>query len=342
MSKLFERLKLVGKFILGVFTRRLWLKLISFLLALILWTYIISTNTSLTRTKQLEEIPVSSGSKAELSGRTLALATDIQAEYTDAIDVTVEVPQSQYALLERDNITLTPDFSGINAAGIYEVPLRGNTTYGSITSIDPSTVRVAIENLESRNFSLGLEILNADDENYWYDIDAASNSLNPRVVTVSGPESLVTNVSRAVVQVDVGGRTVNPRRGFPVLLEDVNDSVLPTQLLTLTTSASYVSLGIYPKKTLDVAVDESELLKRIPEGYEIVSVTIQPESIIVAAESKTLEAYDNLSIRLEDVQDVSGSHSYSVIMPSNFRYKSAAEVTMTVTTRPIEDGADGE
>ena len=342
MSKFFESLKQIGKFLLGVFTRRLWLKVISFVQALILWTYNISTNTSLTRTKQLDEISVASGSKAELSGRTLALATDIQAEYAEAIDVTVEVPQSQYTQLEKDNITLTPDFSGINAAGIYEVPLRGNTTYGSITNLDPSTVRVAVENLESRNFNLGLEILNADDENYWYDIDTAGNSLNPRTVTVSGPESIVTSISRAVVQVDVEGRTANPRRGFSVLLVDAADQVIPARLLTLSTSASYVSLGIYPKKTLDVVYDESELLKRIPEGYEIVSVSLQPESIIVAAESKTLEAYDNLSIKMEDVADVSGSHSYSILMPSNFRYKSAAEVTMTVVTRPIEDGADGE
>lgn len=342
MKKFMERLKSVGSFLLGVFTRRLWLKLISFLLALVLWTYIISTNTSLTRTKQLEEISVASGSKAELSGRTLALATDIQADYADSIDVTVEVPQSQYTLLQKDNITLTPDFSGINAAGIYEVPLRGNTTYGSITELSPSTVRVAVENLESRNFSLSLEILNDDDENYWYDIDTAGNSLNPKIVTVSGPESIVTSIRRAVVQVDVEGRTANPRRGFPVLLVDDSDAVIPTQLLTLSTSASYVSLGIYPKKVLDVVFDESELLKRIPEGYEIASVSLQPDSIIVAAESKTLEAYDNLSIKLEDVQDVSGSHSYSIIMPSNFRYKSAAEVTMTVITQPIEEDASGE
>ncbi len=342
MNKFAEVTKRLGRFLLNLFTRRLWLKIISLVLALILWTYIVSTNTSLTRTKTFEDISVAAGSKTELSSRTLALATDVQSEYTNAIEVTVEVPQSQYSLLNEDNITLTADLSGINAAGKWEAPLRGNTTYGSIKQLDPSTVLVTVENLESRNYSVGLEIVNADDENYWYDIDTAAGALNPRTITVSGPESVVSTISRAVVQVDVEGRTQNPRRAFSVVLEDAKDQAVNTALITLSTRACYVSLGIYPKKTLGITPDLVELSRRIPEGYEIVEVVCQPEAVIIAADSKSLETYDSLALVLDDIQDVSGTHVYSLLMPSNIRYSSADEVTVTVFTAPIGDGADSE
>ena len=342
MKKFLQQVKRFFRFLLNVFTRRLWLKLSSLLLALILWTYIVSTNTSLTRTKQFEDVSVLSGSKADLTAKTLALSTDIQAEYEGAISVSVDVPQSQYSQLKEDNITLTPDYSGINSAGKYEVPLRGNTTYGTIRRMNPSTVLVTVENLESRNFNINLEIVNSDDENYWYDQETAEKSLNPKTISVSGPESILAKVSSAVVQLDAEGMTKNPRRGFSVLLKDTNGDVVPSNLLTLSTSASYVSIGIYPKAALEVTVDEAELEKRIPEGYELVSYSIQPEIITVAADSKTLEAYENLPIRLDEVQDVSGTHTYLVMIPTVFRYYSAGEVTMTVVTQPIGDGETNE
>ena len=175
-----------------------------------------------------------------------------------------------------------------------------------------------------------------------YDIDSAANALNPRTITVSGPESIVSSISRAIVQVDVEGRTVNPRRAFSVMLENTKDETVGTSLLTLSTRACYVSLGIYPKKTLNIVPDLSQFSKRVPEGYEIVSVVCKPETIIVAGESQVLEAYDSLSLSLDEVQDVSGSHAYSVIMPSSIRYSSATEVTVTVVTAPIGNEASNE
>ena len=340
MKKFWQSFKRLARFLLGVFTRRLWLKLLSLALALIIWTYIVSTNTSLTRTKDFDDISVGVGSRAELSDKTLALSTDILEEYRNAIDVTVEVPQSQYTLLKEDNITLSADFSGISSAGKYRVPLRGNTTYGSITRMDPSTILVTVENLDKReNVNLELEIVNADDEAYWYDLDSAGASLNPETITFSGPESLVAKVSRAVVRVDVEGldRSIR-RRGYPVLLLDVNGEIIPSQLLTLSTSNSNVSLNIYPWKTIEVEVDEMALLEKIPEGYELVSYDIQPKTITVAGTSTSTA----VKLMLDDVTDVTGTHTYNVIIPSGFKYKSDTEVIMTVNTRPIEDGDIGE
>ena len=337
MNKTLSYVKRFFRFLLNAFTRRLWLKMLSLLLALLVWAYIISVNTSLTRTKTFSSLSVESGSVTELSAKTLALATDIHSEYAGKIDVTVEVPQSRYAQLTSDNITLTPDFSGINSVGKYEVPLRGNSTYGTVTRISPSTIQVTVEDLISRDITAELEIVNEDEENYWY--NTANFTLNPKTITVRGPASLMRSVSRAVVQVDVSGRSSTIRRGYTtVSLMDANDSEIPTQLLTLSTRASIVNLEIYPKKRLEVSVDES--LLHVPEGYEIVSVTVQPDTVVIAAGSDLLSQMESLSVDVGDVQDFSGSHSLKLLMHSDVKYYSASEVTLTVTTRRTD--AEGE
>ena len=337
MNKFADVLKRLFKFVWSVLTRRLWLKILSLILALILWTYIISTNTSRTRTKSFSGISVGTGSVSELSSRALSLATNVTVDYAEAIDVKVEVPQSQYSQLEAENITLTADFTGITAAGKYEVPLVGNSTYGTITRLSPSTILVTIEDQVSRNVSVELEIINADDEDYWYASSAAT--VEPKVITVSGPASIMRSVSRAVVQVDVSTRTTSLRRGYTtVSFKDSNDNDIPTQLLTVSTRASIVSLDIYPKKKLELYVDETQL--HVPEGYQVTSVTLQPEAVVVAGSTDLLSSLDSLSVDVSDMPDASGTHSCKVVIPSDIKYCSASEVTLTVSTAPIEDQAD--
>ena len=123
-------------------TRLLWLKLLSLLLALVLWTYIISSTPSLTRTKLIENVSVTPSGANTLSAYTLAVSTDIFTSYQNSVDVSVTVPQSQYPLLAARNIRVTPDFTGISSPGTYDVPLVATTTYGTVSKITPSTISV--------------------------------------------------------------------------------------------------------------------------------------------------------------------------------------------------------
>ncbi len=334
IDKLGAALKRVFKFLLGVFTRRLWLKIISLVLALILWTYIISTNTSLTRTKQFYEVSVESGATSELSAKNLALATDIQSKYKDAISVTVEVPQSQYSLLGEENITLIPDFSAVNAKGTHEVPLSGISTYGTVTRLSPATILVDIEDQMSRNVTAELELINENKDDYWYDVSGAS--LNPRTITVTGPSSLIETVSRAVIPIDVAAYTSSVRRGFTTLtLKDQDGDEMSKRLLTLSTTGVMISLDIYPRKELRLTVNEA--LLPVPEGYTIESVSFEPATIKVAAGSDYLNATDTIQVDVPaELTDVSGTHNVSVHKTANIKDYSSTEVAMTVVIRPAE------
>ena len=313
----------------GVLTRRLWLKLLSLGLALLIWVYIISNTPSLTRERTITDLPVTASYSSALSGYTLAVATDITAEYQNAVDVTVELPQSQLSRLTARNIRVTPDYTGIRTPGVYEVPLVATTTYGTVTRINPPTVSITIENLDSRLISVEPVFLNENTDDFWY--AESTVSINPQQITVSGPASMVANVAKVQVEMDVSGRPASTRRSCTTILVDGDDQPLANRLLTRSSNSCYVVLDIYPKKVLEVYADPSQLTPA--EGYTIDGISFQPASVTVAGESALLNELDYLPLDIPDMGEVSATFSRTLSLSrlDDLKYVSSRSVYMTVS-----------
>ena len=319
----------IARAVWGILTRRLWLKLLSLLLALVLWTYIISSTPSLTRTKLIENVSVTPSGANTLSAYTLAASTDIFAAYQNSIDVSVVVPQSQYSLLAARNIRVTPDYTGIRSPGTYDVPLVATTTYGTVSKINPSTISVTIENLDSRVLSIEPEFVGEDSDKYWY--GESSANLNPQQITVSGPASLVGQVKSVKAVVDTSGRGTVIRKSAVTQLLDADENALPTTLLTRSSNTCYVVLEVYPKKALNVTVDTDQL--KLKEGYQIDSVSFQPSQITVAGSAELIDALDYLPLDIPDLGEISSSFNATLSFSEldEFRYVSAKSVYMNVS-----------
>ncbi|MCR4577635.1 MAG: hypothetical protein K5784_06995, partial [Clostridiales bacterium] len=175
ISRIKAALPRIWKWTLKVLTRRLWLKLISLVLAVILWTYIVMNVSSLTRTKTIENLSVTVPASSTLPSQ-LAVSTDIAGIYQKSIDVTVSVPQNEYSKLTSRNIRITPDYSSIRSAGEYDVPLTAVSTYGEVVRLSPASISVTVESLDSRVFTPQMEIINRDTGTYWYSEDTAALS----------------------------------------------------------------------------------------------------------------------------------------------------------------------
>lgn len=318
------------RWLLGVFTRRLPLKIVSLVLAFILWTYIVNTNSSLTRVRYISGLTVSSGSVATLNQYSLSLASDVSEQSQNGITVSVELPQSRYAALTAKNIRLTPDYSSIRSAGTYDVPIIATSTYGEVVRVNPSTVRVEIESTDSRNLSTEVELTGADNDAFWYNLD--TSALNPAQITVSGPASLVQTVSHVVAEVDVSDRTANFRRSTKVDLYGPDGTPIESGLLNKSSSTCLVRVEIYPKKTLGVYADPDQI--KLKEGYEVLDISFQPSSITVAGESELLAGFEYLPLETGDSSeeiDKTFTTRLSVGGLDDFKYVSARNVYMTVT-----------
>ena len=143
-NKILTLLKRFGKAFWGSLSHNLGLKLLSLLLAILLWSYVVSSNPSITRTKDINGLTAYVSNESTLHANRLALASD-PAEALDGVSVQLEVPQSSYALADADNVQVTLDLSSVRAAGTQEVPLRATTTYGRVTRILPEPVKLELQ-----------------------------------------------------------------------------------------------------------------------------------------------------------------------------------------------------
>lgn len=335
------------RWIYGVVTRRLWLKLISLVIALIVWTYIISNTSSLTTTKMLRGLPVTAPVTGTLSS-SLAVATDFTAVYSDSITVTVDVPQNYYANLSSRNVKVTPDYSGIRAAGTYDVPLIATSTQGTVTRISPATISVVIDEQDSCQFPLEMELVNVDNSNYWYDTAGAVMMLEQ--VDVSGPSSLVQSVDRVVAYMDMSGNSGKVDRSYRIVLLDENGEQINSRLLKKTNSMNgsllsrcRVKMDVFPKKLLHVSVTASQL--NVADGYRIDYISFTPASVYVAGPAEILDQYEELrfmpssDVVLTPANNTMEGTLYGL---DNFVYKSAGKVSMTVTLSQIPEVEDHE
>lgn len=314
-------------------TRRLWLKLLSLLFALIIWSYIINTTPSLTRSKYVSGLSVAVTRSSQLTEKGLALATDVYTEYMGNIAATVAVSQSQYSQVTGKSVDVAIDVSGINTAGEHEVVLNASSTYGTVTQVYPKTITVLVEHIESKDIHIETSLRGTRDDEYWYRIK--TEELQP--ITISGPISIVRSVAKVAAQVEVTGQTSPLKRTVELHYYDSTGNIINPRLLAKSYTSA-VEVEIYPKRELPVS--KANLLFSVAEGYEITDIQLDKSTVTVAAAADILNNYDKITLRMpSDIPLASQTFTeeLSVTGQENFKDVSPKTISVTVVVSEIRD-----
>ena len=140
-----------------ILSHNLGLKVLSLVMAVLLWNYVVSSNTSITRTKTLTGLTGYISGQTNLSTYDLAML-DNPTEKLGNISVQIEVPQAEYAYPSSDNVQVTLDLTSVRAAGTREVRLKASTSYGRVVRIIPDTITLTFEALDSRQIPINAQI----------------------------------------------------------------------------------------------------------------------------------------------------------------------------------------
>lgn len=310
-----------------VMSRNIGLKLLSIMFALMLWSYIISSNPNITRTKTYTGLQGYVTGQVTLEVYDLALVTD-PSDALSNISVDVEVPQTNYADSTADNVQVTLDLSSVRTAGTQEVPLKATTTYGKVTRVYPSSVTLAFEPLDSRSIPVNVQ-MTGNNEDYWYNC----SRVNPSQVTISGATSIVQDVGSVVVSMDVSDRTSSYNTSCSIEMLDSEGNVIPNTLLSRSSSSVSIYMEVYPTSELEVSTATDDILVgQVAEGYVVEAITVQPRTITVAAEQELLDSLDNLIIEPIEIDYPSQSFTRkaSISGLTDFRYISSEQVYVNV------------
>ncbi|HLO29053.1 MAG TPA: CdaR family protein [Anaerolineales bacterium] len=263
----------------------------------------------------------------------LVLTSDIPS----TVEVSLRAPRTVWETLtaKEDSVRAVLDLTGLSA-GKHTVNVQitvAKRPY-QIVLANPTTVTVELESLANQTFPLSLSLNGQPAAGY----EVGEATMDLTEVAVSGPDSLVRQVARVRVPVNLDGVRESIDEAIPIQVLDGQNNILKG--LTLNPEAVHVNVPISQQGGYrDVAV-KVVVQGQVAAGYRLENIRVFPPVITVSASDPKLvnelpgviETQPlNLQDRKEDV-----STRLSLDLPTNITVVGAQTVQVQVSISPIQ------
>lgn len=264
-------------------TRNIGLKILSIILAAILWLVITNAEDPVT-TKFFDNIPVTVLNGDEL--KKIGQVYDVIEGET--IDFTISARRSVKENLTSSDFRVTADLANLSDLNTVTIKITC-PRYGdrvTITNVSNQVMKIEREEVAEDRFSVNVKIKGEPSDNYYVYEKSVT-----RLLSVSGPKSKIEKIDQIVVEVDVTGMA----KSFaidekPKALDEKGEVIENLKFGVDTVTAE---IKMYPTKVID--------LKIIPtgqpiNGYVMTTPDYEPKTITVAGTASALKKIDQLMI----------------------------------------------
>ena len=260
--------------------------------------------------------------------------------------VTVRANRSVLENINASDVAATADFSELSFTNTVPIRLSVSRTYGSQIEISGNIdmVRLEVEERMERQLVIEIDQVGTPADGY---IVSGVLTTDGNALRISGPESLVSQVDRAVVEANVEGLTESINISEPIRLYDADGNEITSSRITKSVSTSSVSISILQTKEIPVTASASGMPA---DGYAATGeVTCAPDRVTVAGRSSVLANLESVVIPPEAV-DLTGAEENVVelidireYLPDGVSLTNTSadgfngRVTVTAVVEPLED-----
>ncbi len=265
------------------------LKLASVVFAAILWFLITNINDPVV-SQTFYDVPVTIKNTSLITenGQVYEVLDD-----TDVIStVKVYAPRTAIDSLSKDNIVATADVANMTSNYTIAISLSTNKYSNEIESITGSidTVKLDVEDKATKTLALTATTSGTLEDGYI----VGTVSTEQNLIRVSGPESIVSQIKSAVVDVDVTGFTSNIGTDADIKLYDEEGNVISEGNLTLNITSVRVNVTILETKRVPIVYT---ITGTPASGYQLTGVIDStPETILIAGRSSALSEVDFIGV----------------------------------------------
>lgn len=279
-------------------TTNLGLKLVSVLFSIVLWLVGNSIGNP-TISKTFYNVPVELQNTETIteSGRVYEVLDN-----SDVINrVTIRGPRSVVSGMTDSNIVATADVNNISSLDTVSIKFGTDINQDQINSITASsdTVKLNIENKRVKTMALSTRIAGEVSDGYV----VGNITTEQNLVRISGPESLVNSVTKAVAEVTVTGFTSDISTSAEVRLYDGDGNEVEHSNLTQNIKSVGVQVSILQTKEVPfVFHTQGDPVY----GYQFTGrVASVPETVQISGKSSILKHVESIEIPA-DVLDMTG------------------------------------
>ena len=299
------------------------LKILSAVLAVVLWTIIVNIYDP-TMGYTFSNVPV------------LLVNTDIldEKDYSyevvegSKISVYVSGPKSVITDIKASDIVATADVSKISAFTDYvdiKVHVEKNGQILSTVEASPRTsaVKLNIENRETKTINISTDIIGKPSSGY----SIVSESINPTYIKVTGPSSVMENVSEARIEYSVIGASDDLYGTSEIKLYNSDGDVIDASSLELSQTTADYKVVISRTKTVPIEV----LVSGTPaNGYSMTGLNLNINQITIAGSSSEVAGIEKIVIPAANV-NITGLNADKVF---RFNLSNYVSENLTVLSDP--------
>ncbi len=263
------------------------LKIIAVLFSIVLWLIAININDPVTQDSYNVTVQLQNLNTLTSAGKYVEVL-----DGTDSIRVTVRGSRTVLSSFTEKNIVATADVAKMNSGN--QVPIELSTTRitDKIESLrsDKQYVQLAVENISKQQIPINVKVQNEPGEGYIF----GSASTTQNVVIISGPESVISQVAYAAVEINVDGATSDVNISLPIHLYDSEDELIDSSKVTMSMNEVYTTASVLLTKELPVICGVTGTL---PDGYAMTGdIDCIPETVTVAGRSSQVKNLTSLEI----------------------------------------------
>ncbi len=291
------------------------LKVISILLAIVLWGFVVTQQLVHTdKTLPIEAVNAPAG----------LVATVIQPP-----TVKVEFKGRQDAM-DKAKLTQTrvvADLAG-RALGENSVVLEIRSEPPGITaSVERKVVRVTLDAKSSIQRTVTVETIGKQAQGF----RLQTPHVQPETVTIEGANSELRDVARAVAVVDIWGLTNTVQKEVAVELRDERNVLITG--LRIQPAQVQVTVPIRSVATRTVPITPQ--LSDPPAGYEVSSVQTSPSTVTITGEESAVEDVEYIRTVEISIGDLRGRGTFTptLVFPEGIESVGVGAATVTVTTQ---------
>ena len=298
----------------NLFDKKITTRVLSVLLATMLWLYVITEQNPVVY-KDIT-LPV------RLIGVETLAANSVTTIGNTSFNVSLRLKGNKNTLDRINNTSLsaTADIRGHREKGEFNIPsqISGVPAGVDITSMSSYSIKLNFDNVVSVTMPVSINITG----NPLQGMAAMTPSINPREVTIKGAESLVNQAKTALVDLDISSSSTTIRKNIAVkILDEAGKTIEDIEV-----SPGAVDV-IIPIEHTKIVLIEPDIVVNPAPGYIITNISTNPREIHIAGNKDILDNLDSVKTERIEIRDAKAfvDQRVSLVLPEGIELANKTE-----------------
>lgn len=272
-------------------------KLLSLAIAIFLWSYIIST-TNPTVNVRITNIPIIYENTEYLTNNDLMVSPKTKK----TVDITVSGQRSRIVNITPQHVRVTTDFQSLDE-GVHTVALKYSLPEGVVLEDFEKDMTVTIDKVINKEMQVEVYSIGELDEG----LVIQSTSINPEKISVKGSRSLIDQVDKLLVDLDLNNLNNNISVNRKIRAVDSKGQ----DLAGITFGQDFVNLNVQVEMQKEVGI-EAKIIGQVDDKHRLSDAKLNKNTALIQGPADIVKGLSKIQTHEINISSLTESQTIPV------------------------------